>query len=84
MGYNDIRIILSSDRFGGIGMKVLLSGVSRREAYKIIEGFYAALTSMNYPGKEYREGLLRYLDIDDGFRMAELRFDAVGSRIVLK
>ncbi len=84
MGYNDIRIILSSDRFGGIGMKVLLSGVSRREAYKIIEGFYAALTSMNYPVKEYREGRLCFVDIDDGFRMSELRFDAVGSRIILK
>ena len=65
-------------------MKVLLSGVSRREAYKIIEGFYAALASMNYPVKEYREGLLRFVDIDDGFRMSELRFDAIGSRIVLK
>lgn len=65
-------------------MKVLLTGVSRREAYKIIEGFYAAMSSMNYPVKEYREGFLRFVDVDEGFRMSELRFDAVGRRIILK
>lgn len=84
MGYNDIRIILPFGRFGGIDMKVLLAGVSRKEAYKIIEGFYAALSSMNYPVKEYRAGLLRFIDVDEGFRMSELRFDAAGSRIILK
>jgi len=39
---------------------------------------------MNYPVIEYREGLLRFLDIDDNFRKSAIRYDAVRKQIIIE
>lgn len=65
-------------------MKVLMSGVPRKTAYEIISGFYAGFLAMNYPVIEYREGLLRFLDIDEGFTRSRIRYDGTGQRIILE
>ena len=65
-------------------MKVLMSDVPRKTAYEIIEGFHAGFVAMNYPVTEYREGLIRFLDIDGGFKKAAVRYDAVRRQIIME
>ncbi len=64
-------------------MKVLLSNVSRENAYRIIGAFYAALSGMNYPVIAHRDDMLRFMDIDDGFKTLTLKYDIRTRRILM-
>ena len=67
-----------------VTMKVLMSGIPRKTAYEIISGFHAGFKAMNYPVMEYREGFLRFLDIDEGFKKSVIRYEGSGKRILLE
>ena len=65
-------------------LKVLMSGIPRKTAYEIIDGFRAGFAAMNYPVIEYREGVLRFLDIDEGFKKSVIRYDRFGQKIIME
>lgn len=56
-------------------MKVLLSNVSRKNGYMIIDVFYSVLSAMNYPVTAHRDDMLRFMDIDEGFTITTLKYD---------
>ena len=69
--------------FQGEVMKVLLSNVSRENGHRIIDAFYSALSTMNYPVIAHRDDMLVFMDIDDGFQTVTLKYDIRTRRVLL-
>ena len=65
-------------------MKVLLSGVDRKTAYQIIETFHEVMKSMNYPVSSYREGVLTFVDIEEGFTKVTIYYDGSTRSVRMK
>ena len=65
-------------------MKVLLSNISPKNGYMIIDIFYTVLSGMNYPVKDHDASKVRFIDVDDGFRLTTLRYDFHGKKIVIE
>ncbi len=65
-------------------MKVLLSGVDRKTAYQIIALFHEVMQSMNYPVSAYREGVLTFVDIEEGFAKVTIYYDGSTRSIRMK
>jgi hypothetical protein len=64
-------------------MKVLLSNVSRENGHMIINAFYSALSGMNYPVIAHRDDMLKFLDIDEGFKTMTLKYDIRTRRVLM-
>ena len=50
----------------------------------IIDIFYTVLAGMNYPVKYHDASKVRFIDVDEGFRMTTLRYDFHGKKIVME
>ena len=48
-------------------MKVLLSNVSRKNGYMIIDVFFSVLSGMNYPVLAHDDTMLKFIDVDEKF-----------------
>lgn len=64
-------------------MKVLLSGIDAKKGYMVIDIFYTVLAGMNYPVKYHDESMIRFVDMEDGFKLTTLRYDFHGKKITL-
>ena len=49
-------------------MKVLLSNVSRKNGYMIIDVFFSVLSGMNYPVLAHDDTMLKFIDVDEKFK----------------
>ena len=56
-------------------MKVLLSNVSRKNGYMIIDVFFSVLSGMNYPVLAHDDTMLKFIDVDEKFKKTEIRYD---------
>lgn len=64
-------------------MKVLLSGVSRKNGYMIIDVFYSVLSAMNYPVIAHRDNMLKFMDVDEGFQVTRLQYDFRSRKVMM-
>ena len=64
-------------------MKVLLNNISAKNGYMIIDVFYSVLSGMNYPVMSHDASHLKFIDIDEGFKITTLRYDFHGKKIVM-
>ncbi|MDO4978034.1 MAG: hypothetical protein Q4E53_12320 [Eubacteriales bacterium] len=64
-------------------MKVLLSNISAKNGYMIIDLFHSVLSGMNYPVMSHDASTLKFIDIDDGFQIVTLRYDFHGKKILM-
>jgi hypothetical protein len=49
----------------------------------IINAFYLALSGMNYPVIAHRDDMLKFLDIDEGFKTMTLKYDIRTRRVLM-
>ena len=68
---------------GGVVMKVLLSNISPKDGYMIIDIFYTVLTGMNYPVSFHDASMIRFTDVDEGLKPTILRYDFHGKKIII-
>ena len=54
-------------------MKVLLSNVSRKNGYMIIDVFFSVLSGMNYPVLAHDDTMLKFIDVDEKFKKTEIQ-----------
>lgn len=64
-------------------MKVLLSNVSRKNGYMIIDVFYSVLSAMNYPVIAHRDTMLKFMDVDEGFQITTLKYDFRSQKVMI-
>ena len=60
-------------------MKVLLSNVSRKNGYMIIDVFFSVLSGMNYPVLAHDDTI----DVDEKFKKTEIRYDFRTRKIIM-
>lgn len=65
-------------------MRVLLSGISSKNGYMIIDVFYSVLSGMNYPVISHDASSIRFIDLDEGFKVTTLRYDFHGKKILME
>ena len=67
-------------------MKVLLSNVSRKNGYMIIDVFFSVLSGMNYPVLAHDDTMLKFIDVDEKFKKTEVYMKDLKSlnRVLLK
>ena len=87
ISYNDIKYyfaFLQKDRESGVWrMKVLLSNVSRKNGYMIIDVFFSVLSGMNYPVLAHDDTMLKFIDVDEKFKKTEIRYDFRTRKIIM-
>ena len=87
ISYNDIKYyfaFLQKDRESGVWrMKVLLSNVSRKNGYMIIDVFFSVLSGMNYPVLAHDDTMLKFIDVDEKFKKTEIRYDFRTLKIIM-
>lgn len=64
-------------------MKVLLSGISSKNGYMIIDVFYSVLSGMNYPVVSHDASSIQFIDLDENFKITTLRYDFHGKKILM-
>ena len=65
-------------------MKVLLSDISRKNGYMIIDVFYSVLSAMNYPVIAHSDNMLRFMDVDEGFKITTLKYDFRTRKVMME
>ena len=64
-------------------MKVLLSNVSRKNGYMIIDVFFSVLSGMNYPVLAHDDTMLKFIDVDAKEELKRALLDYRGSVLLI-